>query len=169
MYSCQKIRQKISKDHPDLVIWTNINLVQDMKTIKLILCILFLPLVSFSQGQAIEDGDYIALTPGFGGHYVFKDTRQVYYNYDPDMKMAESKYQITSGTVEELFFYADSIKLASLKGVDENHINQTDSTSFRILEYKIGGTASRICWDAYANNELSWKLNGIVGIMNRLW
>ena len=104
------------------------------------------------------------------GHYIYKNTLTVFYNYDPDSRQAENTYKSGKDNVDELFAYADSIGFFSIKGLDEKNLPPLkQGLQYRIIEYRKGETVYRVCFDENAEDNKYPALISMVSMLNRFW
>jgi len=140
-----------------------------MKTLLILFSILSLSV--FSQ-KPPEQGDYIAR--GFvgkvGGHYIFKKTRMVYYDFTDSLSYKwEYAYKQDAKLVSSYFKKLDKVNLASIKSIDEKTVDPNLIQNYNVIEYKKGGQLVRICWDTSATDKESETLNSLNASLDGFW
>jgi len=140
-----------------------------MKTLLLFFCLISLSM--FSQ-KPPEQGDYVA--GGFvgktGGHYVFKKTRMVYYDFTDSLSYKwEYAYKQDAKLVSSYFKKLDNANISSMKSVDEKTINPDLIQNYNVIEYRKGNQLIRICWDTSISSKENDVLNTLYTGLDSFW
>ena len=125
----------------------------------------------FSQ-KPPEPGDYVARgrVADIGGHYVFKASKMVYYDFKDSLSYKwEYAYKQDAKLVSSYFKKLDKANLASIKSIDEKMLDQNLIQNYNVLEYKKGNQLIRICWDMSATDKDSEILNSLNASLDSFW
>ncbi len=136
---------------------------------KKISFLFLIPYLSFAQVP--EEGDYVMTTwashPTM--HYVFKESRNVFFGHNPATRKTEVVMQSSKELVTDLFRYVKSIDFSKVKGLDENNLPKLEGTNFRIIEYRAAGKVYRVCFDEDGGSVEYESLRMAVSKLNGFW
>ncbi len=140
-----------------------------MKSLLLLFCLISFGV--FSQ-KPPEQGDYVsrARVADVGGHYIFKKSRMVYFDFNDSLSYHwDNAYKQDAKRINSYFKKLDKAKLASMKSVDEKTINQAHLFDYAVMEFKKNGILIRICWDTTGTDKNTILLNELNSSLDGFW
>lgn len=121
--------------------------------------------------QMPKEGDYLLIANEkiSNGSIIFKQKSDIYFAYDFETKVAEASYEGDKKRVNNLFEFADSLNLETVKIDLQKSIKTAALENYAIIVYKKGEQTTILLWNKFETDAASTKLNDLYFRMGSFW